>query len=290
MENRPICEPIELPAGVNVLTEVVQLGADTPPPPRLAHFHSLCEIVWFRRSHGTFVSEAKSEVVSDWSAVFVPSMHMHDFDLNHGVKEWVLIQFEPFLAESLSGRVADRLLSRSFISIPSETERARIDMLVDWLVENCQSSPDQPLSGKLIELILTLMCTSGTVIRDGESKTSRHLDRLRPAIEMLHKEPGEPLSLDGAASACNLSSAYFSRCFKQVVGQNFHDYKRTYRLNLAARRLLSTGMQVSKIAYSLGFTSPAHFSAAFHKRFGMTPRAYRNSQRSFEELKSLPYT
>lgn len=286
MDNRPICEPIELPSGVHVLTEVVSFGATSPPPARLAHFHSLCEIVWFRRCHGSFIAEDKSERVEDWSAVYVPSMHMHDFDLNHGVKEWVLIQFEPFLAQDLGTRVSDHLLKRAFLSRPNPADRERIDMLVGWLVENCAASPGQPLSGKLIELILTLMSSSGTVIRDGESKTSRQLDRLRPAIEKIHNQPDYPLSLDEASVACNLSAAYFSRSFKQVVGQNFHDYKRTYRLNLAARRLLSTGMQVSKIAYSLGFSSPAHFAAVFHKRFGVTPRAYRNGRRAIDDLKS----
>lgn len=287
MNNRPICEPIELPTGVNVLTELVHLDNGSPPPPRLAHFHSLCEIVWFRKCSGEFIAETKREAISDWTAVFVPSMHMHDFDLNFEEKEWVLIQFEPFLAQNLSSRVEDRLLERSFICQLSNLDRDRVDMLVRWLVESCKSSPVQPLSGKLIELILTIMTSSSRIIRDGESQTSRHLDRLRPAIEFIHQDPSHTLSLEDAATACNLSTAYFSRIFKQTVGQNFHSYKRTYRLNLAARRLLSTGMQISRIAYSLGFSSPAHFSSAFQQRFGVTPREYRNGQEKFDALKAI---
>ena len=79
---------------------------------------------------------------------------------------------------------------------------------------------------------------------------------------------------------CHLSTAYFSRRFRQVFGMPFTDYARVYRLHLAARRLVDGGSAISEIAYGVGFSSPAHFSARFRERFGMTPREYRNSARS----------
>ncbi|HJP67724.1 MAG TPA: helix-turn-helix domain-containing protein, partial [Sphingomicrobium sp.] len=48
-------------------------------------------------------------------------------------------------------------------------------------------------------------------------------------------------------------------------------------LRLAARRLTAGGTSISEIAYGVGFSSPAHFSARFRERFGMTPREYRAS-------------
>jgi AraC-like DNA-binding protein len=57
----------------------------------------------------------------------------------------------------------------------------------------------------------------------------------------------------------------------------FSDYARTYRLRLAARRLVGSGAAISEIAYGVGFSSPAHFTLRFRERFGMTPRAYRAS-------------
>ena len=78
---------------------------------------------------------------------------------------------------------------------------------------------------------------------------------------------------------CSLSPAYFSRRFKHVFGMNFSDYARAYRLHLAARRIVSGGAPISEVAYSLGFSSASHFSARFHERFGMSPRAYRQGAR-----------
>src|SRR3546814_16417163 len=85
---------------------------------------------------------------------------------------------------------------------------------------------------------------------------------------------------------CNLSPAYFSRRFKRVFGMNFTDYVRTYRLHLAARRILTTGAPVSDIDYGLGFASPSHFTARFHERFGETPRDYRQSVRRRQDTET----
>ena len=60
---------------------------------------------------------------------------------------------------------------------------------------------------------------------------------------------------------------------------NFSDYVRSYRLRLAAQRLVSGGARVSEIAFSLGFATPAHFAMLFQKRFGVSPRAYRAGRR-----------
>ena len=126
VENRPICEPIALPEGVNVLAEVVRHGPQSAAPPRLAHFHALCEIVWFRRCEGSFIAEAGSETIGDGSAVFVPSMHMHDFALNAGTKEWVLIQFEPFLVDPIKGRLDAPLFDRSFVGYSQDGTVGRV--------------------------------------------------------------------------------------------------------------------------------------------------------------------
>jgi AraC-like DNA-binding protein len=87
------------------------------------------------------------------------------------------------------------------------------------------------------------------------------------------------VSLEEAATACNLSPSYFSRQFKQVFSVPFNDYARGFRLRLAARRIISGGERISDIAYELGFGTHAHFAAAFSKRYGMSPRDYRASGR-----------
>ena len=47
----------------------------------------------------------------------------------------------------------------------------------------------------------------------------------------------------------------------------------------ASQLLAGTDLSVTEIAERSGYSSIEHFSAAFHRRMGCSPRAYRKGQR-----------
>lgn len=77
-----------------------------------------------------------------------------------------------------------------------------------------------------------------------------------------------------AAKAC-LSPRQFTRRFKKVFGATPADFVETSRLDEARRRLSAHGSSIAAIADSVGFASADAFRRAFERRFGVTPRAYR---------------
>jgi AraC-like DNA-binding protein len=275
MPLRAICEPVELPPGASVIAERVTISPDAPEVRRFTHFHDLAELVLFRRVAGTFIADGKQHRLRDGALIFVPSMRHHDFALKRGAMEWVLVQIDPYIVESLGLRIGR--LSRPFCAYPDLPARARIELLADWLIDAAQRQEPKA------ELILELLLLAAAEADEGEAEvadaSTAHVERLLPALELLRIAPGEPISLRHAASLCRLSPAYFCRRFRQLFGMTFTDYARTYRLHLAARRLVANGASISQIAYGLGFASAAHFSARFRERFGMTPRQYRLSAR-----------
>jgi AraC-like DNA-binding protein len=278
MTLRPICEPVELPPGKGVIAERVVIRPESRDLGRFMHFHDVAELVLFRRVSGKFIADGRSHRLSDGAVVFVPSMRNHDFELDRGPMEWVLVQIDPYIVESL-GLQRSRL-SQPFCAFPDETACARIDLLADWLLDAAQSQ-----DGKIERIVELLILTAAEAeVRDGAEEDSGtvHVERLLPALELLRAAPAEPITLEAAATSCNLSPAYFSRRFRQLFGMTFSDYARIYRLHLAARRLLTSGLAISEIAYGVGFSSPAHFTLRFRKRFGMTPREYRKSARGRE--------
>ena len=276
MALRPICEPVELPPGRAVIAERVVVSRDSANLGRFMHFHDVAELVLFRRVSGTFIADGRRHALGDGALIFVPSMRHHDFELDRGAMEWVLVQVDPYIVERLD--LQHSRLSRSFCAFPDEAARARIDLLADWLLD---ASRRQDLKvERIVELLILLAAESGLAEpAEGESETM-HVERLLPALELLRTAPAEAIALQTAATACSLSPAYFSRRFRQLFGMTFSDYARTYRLHLAARRLVGSGAAISKIAYGVGFSSPAHFSLRFRERFGMTPREYRASAHS----------
>ncbi|HVI06134.1 MAG TPA: AraC family transcriptional regulator [Sphingomicrobium sp.] len=278
---RPICEPVELPFGASVVAERVIIAADVPRIGSFAHFHDVVELVLFRRVSGQFIADGSRHLLSDGAITFVPSMRCHDFALEKGAMEWVLVQLDPYIAESLIlGSGANRL-ARPFCAWPNEKQRVRIDALADWLLSAGPS--DDEIRRRIVELLLLAITEAPERQALKDRADSASVERLLPALERLRAAPAQPLTLQCAAAMCSMSPPYFSRRFREVLKMTFTDYARIYRLHLAARRLIATGATISAIAYSSGFSSPAHFAARFRTRFGMTPREYRRGARSRAE-------
>ena len=71
--------------------------------------------------------------------------------------------------------------------------------------------------------------------------------------------------------------AYLSRKFRQRLGVAPSEYLLSVRLHRACMLLRSTGLPVTAIAQSVGFTDNRYFARCFHRAVGMTPRAFRAS-------------
>ena len=277
---RPICEPVELPLGTSVIAETVVVAPDAQPIGRFMHFHDVAELVLFRKVRGEFIADGRRHRLEDGAIVFVPSMRRHDFALERGPMEWVLVQFDPYLVQSLAFPNAAARLSRPFCAWPGAKARTRIDALAEWLAEGTADELPNPAAERVVELLLLAAAEAPERDSPPDAGDSVQFERLLPVLEHMRASPAETVALEQAAAMCSLSPAYFSRRFRQVLGLNYSEYVRAYRLHLAARRIATSDAAISAIAYEVGFASPAHFSARFRERFGMTPREYRDGARA----------
>ncbi|HEV2028898.1 MAG TPA: AraC family transcriptional regulator [Candidatus Dormibacteraeota bacterium] len=109
-----------------------------------------------------------------------------------------------------------------------------------------------------------------------------------PRVEYIDRELDQQLELDTLAKVANFSSFHFHRLFTAWIGETLGDYVRRRRLEVAALRLVAQpGLAVLQVALSVGFGSTEAFARAFKIRFGSTPTAWREAQRSNrDQLKS----
>ncbi len=70
------------------------------------------------------------------------------------------------------------------------------------------------------------------------------------------------------------------RKIKSITGFSPNEFILHIRLKRAAQLLRDSQMNISEIAYSLGFCDHAHFTRHFRKTFGCPPKAYRRNSRS----------
>jgi AraC-like DNA-binding protein len=269
---QPICEPVGLPLGINALIARVAVYASAPQPSRLLHFHDVAEIVLFGHAHGRFECGTQSFPITPGCAVFAPTMHYHDFHFEAGPKDWTLIQVDPYVLDQLTNIVIPTM---PFCVRPDPAVQSQLSMLANWLGEVAALSPGDRLIDQIVGLIVHVLCRIPQVAAEALPDRGTQLARFLPVIERLRADPGNPLPLCQAATLSHLSPAYFSRRFAAVFGCGYADYVLSFRLHIASRRIATTSLQLSEIGYSLGFSSPSHFSARFRERFGVTPRDYR---------------
>ena len=101
--------------------------------------------------------------------------------------------------------------------------------------------------------------------------------RLNRARDYLHAHLSAPIALSDVAAAACLSPFHLLRVFQAAFGQTPHQYLNDCRLERAKFLLGKTRIPVTAICLECGFSSLGSFSALFHKRCGMSPRAWRNS-------------
>ncbi len=261
--------------GVHVYADCVKERGGAAEIAPFVHFHPQLELVWFRDVEGQVQIDGASFAIGGGLAVFLPSMQVHAFKTGAGERHWVLLQFEPLMVEAILRQPVCRILEGPCIVRPASAAAARIDMLCDWLVSVSGNPAHGAEAQRVLELILILVAEAARrdVPPPGLQKGSHN--RLQPAIALVHADPCRAPGLTEAAQACNLTGSYFSRLFKAQMGMGYAAYVQMHRMNLAARRLLSSDEPVAQIAYAVGFSSPAHFSTTFVQRFGVPPRDYR---------------
>src|SRR5689334_19988996 len=87
------------------------------------------------------------------------------------------------------------------------------------------------------------------------------------------------LSIDNIASALRCSKRYLHMAFA-ASERSIADHIWTTRLDGCRGELEHrSDRSISEIAFAWGFSSSAHFSRAFRKRFGVTPTAFRRGDR-----------
>lgn len=275
--DRPICEPVELGPGETVRVVQVRQGAEVRRSEPFPHFHDVYEMVLFGDIRGEFVAEDRVFTLTSRSIAYVPSMCQHDFALACGPRDWVLVQIDAAVGDVLTRKPGLARLARPFCARPAARLYRRLRQLADWLVEIDASDP---LALPLAELLLRGAVRAPNVEGSRLGIDPGSLRRLRPAIDRLHADPAAAHGVERAAESCALSPAYFSRRFRQLIGLSWSDYVRAHRLHLASRRLLESEEPILGVAEDLGFSSASQFGALFRRRFGVTPREYRQAARA----------
>lgn len=99
------------------------------------------------------------------------------------------------------------------------------------------------------------------------------LDKIVAIIDKNLEAPD--LTVEMLGNEIGMSRAHLNRKMKELVGISPSDFIRNMRLRKACELLAKPDIDISQIAYSVGFSSQSHFSTAFKRFTGISPTDYR---------------
>jgi AraC family transcriptional regulator len=114
----------------------------------------------------------------------------------------------------------------------------------------------------------------GPVAREKLALSPMQVSRVR---EYIRTNLARDIGLAELADQVSLSPHYFSMRFKHTLGLSPHRYVLRERIDEAQRLLAAGRMSISEVAFSLGFSDQSHFSQAFRKATGTTPKRYQST-------------
>ena len=102
-------------------------------------------------------------------------------------------------------------------------------------------------------------------------------NKLRRVVDHIEENLGGPVTLHELANLAQLNVFHFVRAFRQSTGSSPHRYLITKRIARARALLAHSGLTVCEIALECGFANQSHFTSAFRRVSGVTPRQFRQS-------------
>ncbi|VDC31577.1 AraC family transcriptional regulator [Pseudogemmobacter humi] len=240
---------------------------------RVEAMRSLSEscLLWFTKGQGRITVQGATRGYTAHNAVFIPPGVMHGFDAGQQV----------FGTAVFFGRNCDVPLPKEphHLRIREVHAQQEINVLLDSILREMNS--DVPAHDRATRHYLGLLGVwlERQVVRAEPEPVKPDATRRLAArySKLLEKEYRSGMGVAEFAAALNVTPTHLTRCCKLACGRPASALLQDRRIFEARRLLAETKIPVGHIAASLGYTSPAYFTRAFHHLTGKSPTAFRRA-------------
>lgn len=179
------------------------------------------------------------------------------------------------LEPELLGELVRELPAITSSSAGYSAARVSHDVLEAWdrLLALLDAPQDLPVlrAGRERELLYRLLQSPvGPVLRQLAQEEAR-LAHVQRAIDWMRRNIATSIASKELAAMVGMSVPSFNRHFRRATSTSPLQYHKTLRLH-AARRLLATNVDATRVAFAVGYESPSQFSREYTRLFGQPPK------------------
>ncbi len=106
-------------------------------------------------------------------------------------------------------------------------------------------------------------------------KRKRDIDKIHEARRILLSEFKTPPTIIELSRKVGINDYKLKSGFKEVFNQTVYECLFEYKMELARKMLLDTDKPIAEIADGCGYEYPSHFTNAFKRKYGISPKMYR---------------
>ncbi|HSC54045.1 MAG TPA: two-component regulator propeller domain-containing protein [Phnomibacter sp.] len=132
---------------------------------------------------------------------------------------------------------------------------------------------------KLFDALLEKKQPAVELMPSGIVITSRDESFLKEVIRVVEEKMEDvDFNIETVASSLNMGHHTFYKKFKSLTNMNPVEFVRDLRLQRARQYLDAGDMNISEIAYKVGFSNPKYFSTCFKEKYQLTPTEYKKEK------------
>lgn len=138
----------------------------------------------------------------------------------------------------------------------------------------CMQSGYAPLSKAIFTELIAAICRYSSI---SSSKRPYSASRIVRAMRYIEQHYADAVTLEELAKLEGVSKSSLVRFFREATGMSPLEYLIHLRLQKAVGLFYVQSLNLTQIAFSVGFNDSNYFSRQFKKKFGVSPRNYRES-------------
>lgn len=242
--------------------------------------HDFWEVVYVIDGQVTISADENIHSFKSGDIIFHKPLELHKFNVSDEGGATLLI-----FSFTMSGPLCKNMERQAFHL--GKYNRAIVKSLIEFLEYKVNDCPQieqkdsfldvlpyfkgddiflQTVANYITRIILSL--SSGA---ERLPKTKTHeTEQFKTALEIMNKRISETLSVDELACELNMSVSSLKRLFDKYAGMSVHKYFLILKIKTATV-FLKSGMSVSEVSDTLGFSSQGYFSATYKRETGNNP-------------------
>jgi len=247
------------------------------------HSHSYYQIIWFFQAGGTHTVDFKCFEIKESTVLFVNKDQVHAFDDNLEISGWLIHFNESFFMHS----DVDIFLKYNLFNSPKnpcysiDKKTVAIGLSYLGLIQEELSKRNRFCSEDVIRFLLKSFLINLERIHRKEPEnrielTNQYELQFYKFKELLEKNYTKNVSIQSYSEALHVSSKTLATITKNLVNKSPSQLI-AERTVLEAKRLLKfTSLQISEIAFRLGFDDASYFVKYFKRQATISPSGYRS--------------